>query len=301
LSNKGGTNINNPSDVAFIQYHAHGVTASTYNTTPTEASSGELGRLVIGIGNDSGSGAGEELWLQTPGGNDLKHYVVNTAYTILDTGNVSPALLISGNTIASRVGGVTSSYITVPYATNSNHANDSGFTDFLRTPRTVTARITSLNSLSTDSTPIGSGRTLMRVDLVNSNITDGSAPPATKGNSSGYSLSFSWESNGFASNAASQLYIPNGDHMTATNGEQTIMYRGNDQGIWSSWYKLVSARAGAVGSDTQGIYINANGFATACTKLNADTVDGWHASDFRVYRWASRIQGNTWSRLYVGN
>jgi len=84
------TNINSPSDVAFIQYHPYGVTAAAYNTTPTEASSGERSRLVIGIGNDADNGSnsvGEELWLQTAGANDLKHYVVNTAYTILDSGN----------------------------------------------------------------------------------------------------------------------------------------------------------------------------------------------------------------------
>lgn len=83
------TSISNPSDVAFIQYHPHGVTAAAYNTTPTQASSGELGRLVIGIGNDTGSSTGEELWLQTAGANDLKHYVVNTAYTIWDSGNLT--------------------------------------------------------------------------------------------------------------------------------------------------------------------------------------------------------------------
>ena len=84
------TNINTPSDVAFIQYHPMGVTAAAYNTTPIQNSSGERSRLVIGIGNDVDNGSssvGEELWLQTAGTTDLKHYVVNTGYTIWDAGN----------------------------------------------------------------------------------------------------------------------------------------------------------------------------------------------------------------------
>lgn len=53
LSKKSNdTNIGATSDVAFIQYHPYGVTASAYNTTPAEASSGEKSRLVIGVGND---------------------------------------------------------------------------------------------------------------------------------------------------------------------------------------------------------------------------------------------------------
>jgi len=98
------TSINTPSDVAFIQYHPYGVTAAAYNTNPTEASSGERSRLVIGIGNDAdegSSGVGEELWLQTAGYNDLKHYVVNTGYTILDAHNYnsySPTLIGAGAT-----------------------------------------------------------------------------------------------------------------------------------------------------------------------------------------------------------
>lgn len=103
------TSINTPSDVAFIQYHPMGVTASAYNTTPTEASSGERSRLVIGIGNDADNGSssvGEELWLQTAGANDLKHYVVNTVYTILDSGNYSSyALPLSGGSLSGSLTG----------------------------------------------------------------------------------------------------------------------------------------------------------------------------------------------------
>ena len=45
--------------------------------------------------------------------------------TILHAGNVSPSLLTSGNTVAVKVGGVTSSYITIPYATTSGKLGSS--------------------------------------------------------------------------------------------------------------------------------------------------------------------------------
>jgi len=58
LSKKSNdTSINTPSDVAFIQYHPYGVQAQPYNTTPIEAPSGEKGRFVIGIGNDTSNTA----------------------------------------------------------------------------------------------------------------------------------------------------------------------------------------------------------------------------------------------------
>ena len=80
------TSINQPSDRGFIQYHACGITtASAEGTNPTLATSGENGRLVIGIGND----ATDQLWLQTPGRTGLIHQVAATSYVIPDTGNTS--------------------------------------------------------------------------------------------------------------------------------------------------------------------------------------------------------------------
>ena len=54
VSDSGGININQPSDRAFIQYHPYGVSAATKEgTNPTLATTGEAGRLVVGVGNDT--------------------------------------------------------------------------------------------------------------------------------------------------------------------------------------------------------------------------------------------------------
>jgi len=80
------TNINAPSDRAFIQYHAYGVTTATAEgTAPTLATSGEAGRLVIGIGNDSG----DKIVLQAPGTADIVHQMGTTSYPIPHTTNTN--------------------------------------------------------------------------------------------------------------------------------------------------------------------------------------------------------------------
>lgn len=132
------TSINTPSDVAFIQYHPYGVTASAYNTTPTEASSGELGRLVIGIGNDTGSNVGEELWLQTAGANDLKHYVVNTSYTIWDSGNLTNLnQLTNGPGYITSSGSCTSASYFTTYASDGNNNQECLQNFFSTCPKSV--------------------------------------------------------------------------------------------------------------------------------------------------------------------
>lgn len=80
------TNINQPSDRAFIQYHACGVTTATAEgTAPTIATSGEAGRLVIGIGNDSG----DKIILQAPGTADIIHQLGANGYPIPHTTNTN--------------------------------------------------------------------------------------------------------------------------------------------------------------------------------------------------------------------
>ena len=79
VSDKGDTTINQPSDRAFIQFHAYGITTTTAESTnPTLATTGEANRLVIGVGND----ATDEVWIQTPAAYGLKHQVGTTTYTI---------------------------------------------------------------------------------------------------------------------------------------------------------------------------------------------------------------------------
>ena len=86
LSSLGNTSINYPSDRAFIQYHPRGVTTTTAEgTAPTLATSGEAGRLVIGVGND----AGDKILLQAPGHTDLMHQMGASAGVIPDTNNTT--------------------------------------------------------------------------------------------------------------------------------------------------------------------------------------------------------------------
>ena len=80
------TNVNAPSDRAFIQWHSCGVTTySAEGTAPTLATSGENNILVIGVGND----ATDQVRIQTPGRTGLLHQVGNTGYVIPDTNNTS--------------------------------------------------------------------------------------------------------------------------------------------------------------------------------------------------------------------
>ena len=86
ISDKGGTAINQPSDRAFIQWHAMGVTTYTAEgTAPTLATSGEANVLMIGVGND----ATDQVRIQTPGRTGLLHQVASAGYVIPDTNNTT--------------------------------------------------------------------------------------------------------------------------------------------------------------------------------------------------------------------
>ena len=87
-SSKVTTSINQTSDRAFIQYHPYGITPVAEGSTPTIGTSGEAGKLVIGIGNDND----DMVYLQTPSTTGLKHLVGADIYTILDTGNYTSIL-----------------------------------------------------------------------------------------------------------------------------------------------------------------------------------------------------------------
>lgn len=86
VSDKGTTTINQPSDRAFIQWHAMGVTTYTAEgTAPTLATTGEANVLMIGVGND----ATDQVRIQTPGRTGLLHQVAAAAYVIPDTNNTT--------------------------------------------------------------------------------------------------------------------------------------------------------------------------------------------------------------------
>ena len=99
ISQKGSTNINSPSDCGFIQFLPYGVsTLSTPGYYPTLSTSGEKNRLVIGVNND----ADDQLWLQTPGVDGLRHIVGTSNYRVLTSQNTyvtSGTGVINGTTI----------------------------------------------------------------------------------------------------------------------------------------------------------------------------------------------------------
>lgn len=109
------------------------------------------------------------------------------------------------------------------------------FNGYYGSAPSVTSRITNINH-STNPGP-GTGRTAMRLDLVTTAVTTGQPPEAaSEKGSAGYLHTYYWDSTQM--NGASQMYIPNGDHMSTRNGPQPIMIRGNDQGTWTDWFKM---------------------------------------------------------------
>lgn len=79
VSDRGTNNIGQPSDRAFIQYHARAVTTITdENNHPTITTGGDDAVLVIGIGNDEE----DQIWVQTQGSTGLKHLIGTTLTTI---------------------------------------------------------------------------------------------------------------------------------------------------------------------------------------------------------------------------
>ena len=120
LSEKGiATSINSPSDRAFIQYNPYGLTAAAEGTAPTLATSGEAGRLVIGIGNDTA----DQVWLQAPDSLGLKHQIGANSYTIADTNNVSWSAWTAGTSAGPKANisfaGVTKTSAEIPSASTT--------------------------------------------------------------------------------------------------------------------------------------------------------------------------------------
>lgn len=138
------TNINQPSDRAFIQYHANGITsASAELTNPTLATSGENGRLVIGLGND----ATDQLWLQTPGRTGLIHQVGTASYVIPDTANTNGN--VGGTTQPVYVSGGVISPTT--YSLAKSVPSDAIFTDHTYTPATSVTDVDTTGAVGTST------------------------------------------------------------------------------------------------------------------------------------------------------
>ena len=113
------TTINQPSDRAFIQWHACGVTTYTAeNTNPTLGTSGEANKLIIGVGND----ANDEVRLQTPGRTGLLHQVGATAYVIPDTGNTTGTVGSSTRPVYINSGAITQTGTSLDVSITGNAA-----------------------------------------------------------------------------------------------------------------------------------------------------------------------------------
>ena len=126
------TNINAPSDRAFIQYHACGVTTYTAeNSAPTLATSGEAGRFVIGVGNDSG----DKILLQAPGHTDVMHQMGTAQAVIPDTNNTT-GTVGSGTQPVWVEGGIIKN---TTYTLGKSVPNDAVFTDTKVTQTNITA------------------------------------------------------------------------------------------------------------------------------------------------------------------
>ena len=137
------TNINQPSDRAFIQYHAYGVTTATAEgTAPTLATSGEAGRLVIGIGNDA---SGDKIVLQAPGDTDIIHQKGATGYPIPHTTNTNGTVGRTTTPVYVEAGVIKAGTALKDLA---YIAKGSGSTKFLREDGTWQTALTSHQSLS---------------------------------------------------------------------------------------------------------------------------------------------------------
>jgi hypothetical protein len=95
-SEKDGTNINHPSDFAYIQYHAYGTLTS-----------GEANELRIGVSND----ADDHIVFNAPNTNGMKFRIgsSSTDYTVYHSGNLTPLTIgttattaMAGNTLSAQ-------------------------------------------------------------------------------------------------------------------------------------------------------------------------------------------------------
>ena len=142
------TNVNQPSDRAFIQYHACGITTATAEgTNPTLATSGESGKLVIGIGNDSD----DCIWLQTPARLGLIHQIGGTSSCVIpDTGNTSGNVGSATQPVYVNAGCITATTYSLAKSVPSNAV----FTDanVTQTATTTNANYEVLFSVTADNT-----------------------------------------------------------------------------------------------------------------------------------------------------
>lgn len=256
------TNINGSSDRAFIQYHAYGVTPAAEGTAPTLATSGELGTLVIGVGND----ATDTIRLQAPGNAGILHQIGATAYPIPHTtntngsvgGTTTPVYVDAGVIKAGTALGTASQKAESYFAKAShNHtASDinSGTFDVARIP----------NSILKWQTTTAESTTLYDFGVyVNMNNANGSS--MTGGNYFNIlNIPYRKASGNTKADWGWQL-----GNTTANDGR--LWYRTAGDNTWGDWQTIAHATQSTsdTGSSSQPVYMTKTGVITAITAVGA--------------------------------
>ena len=321
VSDKGTTNINQPTDRGFIQFHAHGITTAAAETSnPTLATSGEANKLVIGVGND----ANDEVWIQTPATYGLKHISGTTTYTIPSINSVistanHPVISTDGQGVYTHNTSVTMNGGTITATTFSGalSGNASTATAFssnasitLTGDTTGTASSTKGWSIATITSKIaGLGRKTTTatmnvnpsVDTGNSRLTWYLSDSSSRANDASNSPSFDagiinlpWDWGGYNG----QIAVAN----TGTTSNTRMQIRSAssiDNGDsanpkyspnYFAWREVVTAtRDTQIGNATQPVYVNNIGQIVAGTALGASA---YHPDTYFVKTSGDTITGS---------
>lgn len=256
------TNINGSSDRAFIQYHAYGVTPAAEGTAPTLATSGELGTLVIGVGND----ATDTIRLQAPGNAGILHQIGATAYPIPHTtntngsvgGTTTPVYVEAGVIKAGTALGTASQKAESYFAKAShNHtASDinSGTFDVARIP----------NSILKWQTTTAESTTLYDFGVyVNMNNANGSSM-----NGGNYFNILNVPYRKASGNTKADWGWQLGN---TTSNDGRLWYRTSGDNVWGDWQTIAHATQSTsdTGSSSQPVYMTKTGVITAITAVGA--------------------------------
>ena len=292
-SSKGTTSINVPSDCAFIQFHPYNPTLAGIGSNPSLGTSGESNKLVIGVNNDSD----DMIYLQTPGGDGLKHVVGTSVYDIITSRNISTQSV----KYATSAGGVAWGNVSDKPATATRWPSWSEVTS---KPSTFTPA-----SHSHDYLPLSGGTLTGNISFSNSGTGFRGINYGTMGDNDQWRI-------GGAATGSNAGYM---EIATADDGIEPIYVR-QYTGVFSSLTRTatlldgsgntsfpgtvsassfsgsvswgnVTSKPGATGGSTTPVYWNGSGF-TNCTAYgsasvnyansagSADKVDGYHADSF---------------------
>jgi hypothetical protein len=243
-SEKDGTNINHPSDFAFIQFHPYGIGGT----------SGEANRLVIGVSND----ADDIIVLNPPDINGVKVRVGvgTTEYTVWHNGNLTnlnqltngPGY-ITGNQSISISGDATGSG-TTSISLTVNSIQNRGFRN--------TGSNEGVNAQSLDSNGI---TYVTNVDGSSTNLTGN----ATDGALYSQVYSSDWQH---------QIY---GDYRTG------IMYvRGKNNNTWQSWKRVALSNATTFSNVSSVTFDHTLGTASLTAQVFDTNGDMFFPSNIRI-------------------